>query len=78
VVPHGAADNAGLAVGDVILAFDGEPVDHAERLKWLASIAGVGRQVTLRLERGGRIFDQKVTLGLLAALPQRRGVGAVP
>jgi serine protease Do len=70
IVPHGAAENAGIAVGDVIVAFDGEAVDHAERLKWLASIAGVGRQVTLRLERGGKVFDQKVTLGLLSE-PQR-------
>ena len=34
---------------------------------------GVGRQVTLRVERGGKAFDQKVTLGLLAELPQARG-----
>ena len=73
IVPHGGADNAGLTVGDVILTFDGEPVDHEERLKWLASIGGVGRQVTLRVERGGKAFDQKVTLGLLAELPQARG-----
>ena len=40
IVPHGGADNAGLTVGDVILTFDGEPVHHEERLKWLASIGG--------------------------------------
>jgi serine protease Do len=74
IVANGAADSAGLQAGDVILAFDGEPMDHEERLRWLASVAGVGRQVTLRVERGGKVFDQKVTLGLLQESP--RGVAA--
>jgi serine protease Do len=64
VVPNGAAEAAGLQQGDVILAFDGETIDQRERLRWLASVAGVGRQVTLRVERTGKVFDQKVTLGL--------------
>ncbi len=71
VIPNGAAEKAGIAVGDVILDFDGEPVDREERLKWLASVAGVGRQVTLRLERDGKLFDQKVTLGQLGERPVR-------
>jgi serine protease Do len=81
VVPHAAADSAGIRRGDVILSFDGEPVNHPERLKWLASIAGVGRQVTLRLEREGKVFDQTVTLGLLPASPgtsQERGGRGLP
>jgi serine protease Do len=81
IVPHGAADAAGIKAGDVILSFDGEVVNHPERLKWLASVAGVGRQVTLRLERAGKVFDQKVTLGLLppvAATPLERGGRSIP
>ena len=71
IVPHGGRRTApGMQPGDVILSFDGEPVSHPERLQWLASIAGVGRQVTLRLERGGKVFDQKVTLGQLPASPR--------
>ena len=71
VVPDGAAAKAGIAVGDVILAFDGEPVDREDRLRWLASVAGVGRQVTLRVQREGKVFDQKVTLGELSERPAR-------
>jgi serine protease Do len=69
VVPGGASDKAGLQPGDLIVAFDGEATDREEKLKWLASIAGVGRQVTLRVQRDGKTFDLRVTLGLLQEQP---------
>ncbi|HLV66791.1 MAG TPA: trypsin-like peptidase domain-containing protein [Polyangiaceae bacterium] len=62
VIPGGPADRAGLRVDDVILEFDGKPVSGAERLRWIASLAGVGRTVTLRIARGGRLFETRVTL----------------
>ncbi len=66
-VPGGPAASAGLASGDVIVAFDGQPVTRATELQWLASTAGIGRAVTLRVIRAGETFDLKVTLGALAA-----------
>ncbi len=68
VVPGGPADRAGLQADDVILAFEGQPLATPDRLRWVASLAGVGRTVTLRVARGKRVFDLKVTL---AALPER-------
>lgn len=62
IVPGGPADRAGLQVDDVIQAFDGEALTGPERLRWLASLAGVGKPATLRVVRGGRTFDLKVTL----------------
>ena len=62
VVPGGPADRAGLQVDDVIQAFEGEALTGPERLRWVASLAGVGKPVTLRVSRGGRTFDLKVTL----------------
>jgi serine protease Do len=62
VVPGGPADRAGLQVDDVIQAFDGEALTGPERLRWVASLAGVGKPATLRVVRGGRTFDLKVTL----------------
>jgi len=62
VVPGGPADRAGLQVDDVIQAFDGEALTGPERLRWVASLAGVGKPATLRVVRGGRVFDLKVTL----------------
>jgi serine protease Do len=76
VAPGGPAEKAGIQTGDVILAFDGETVDRDDRLKWLASVAGAGREVTLRIEREAKVFDLKVTLGLLHDQAPPRGRGA--
>ncbi|MEO6600477.1 MAG: trypsin-like peptidase domain-containing protein [Polyangiaceae bacterium] len=62
VAPGGPADRAGLQVDDVIQAFEGEALTGPERLRWVASLAGVGKPVTLRVSRGGRVFDLKLTL----------------
>ena len=70
IVPGGPADRAGLQVDDVIQAFDGEALTGPERLRWVASLAGVGKAATLRVVRGGRTFDLKVTL---VELPDEAG-----
>ncbi|HTQ48979.1 MAG TPA: trypsin-like peptidase domain-containing protein [Polyangiaceae bacterium] len=65
-VSHGGpADRAGLEQGDIIVAFDGTAIDRSAQLQWLASTAGVGRTVTLRVQRSGKVFDQRVILGQL-------------
>jgi serine protease Do len=66
----GPAERAGLAVDDVVLAFEGKPVTSPEQLRWMASLAGVGSQVTLRVARGQRKFDLKVSLIELPAAPE--------
>lgn len=68
VVPGGPADKAGLVVDDVILSFQGEALPSPDRLRWVASLAGVGKTVTLRVARGARKFDLQVKLN---ALPER-------
>jgi serine protease Do len=65
VLPGGPAERAGIAANDVILAFDGQPVTSPSELRWAASIAGVGRSVSIRVARMERTFDVKVTLGIL-------------
>jgi serine protease Do len=62
--PGGAAAKAGLRPGDVIMTFEGTPVDGPS-LQWLASTAGVGRTVTLRVSREGKVSETKLTLGQL-------------
>jgi serine protease Do len=69
VEPGGPAQKAGLMPGDVILDFDGKPIDRSSLLQWVASTAGVGRVVTLRVSREGKPFDIKVTLGQLPDTP---------
>jgi serine protease Do len=70
VVPGGPAERAGLAVDDVILSFDGKTINDPNELRWLASIAGVNKAVSLRVARGDRVFDLRLTLGELPAAPE--------
>ncbi|MGC4092425.1 MAG: trypsin-like peptidase domain-containing protein [Polyangiaceae bacterium] len=65
VAPGGPADRAGLAVDDVILAFNGRPIASSEGLRWAASLAGVGKVAEVQASRAGRQFEIKVTLGEL-------------
>jgi|CZKU01.1.fsa_nt_gi serine protease Do len=65
VNPSGPADKAGLGPGDIIIAFEGQPIERSAQLQWLASTAGVGRPVTLRVQRATKPFEVKVTLGEL-------------
>jgi serine protease Do len=70
VEPGGPADRAHIAQYDVILSFDGTPIDKSTLLQWLASTAGVGKTVTLKVSRDGKVFETKVTLGQLAESPR--------
>jgi serine protease Do len=69
--PGGPADRAGLRPDDVVVGLEGQPVPGPERLRWLASLAGIGRTVTLRVIRAGRTFDLQVRLEELSGEPER-------
>jgi serine protease Do len=69
VIRGGPADQGGLKPDDVIVAFDGRDVPGPERLRWTASLAGVGRTVTVRVARGKQTRDLSVTL---VELPEAR------
>ena len=53
----------------VTASVDGKPVSGPERLRWVASLAGVGSVVTVRVARGARQFEMKVTLEELRTSP---------
>ncbi|MEZ4297493.1 MAG: PDZ domain-containing protein, partial [Polyangiaceae bacterium] len=69
VRPGSPADRAGIASDDVIIAFNGTAVADPDELRWMASIAGVGANVTVTIARQERVFDVRVTLGELGELP---------
>lgn len=54
---------AGVSVGDVLIALDGEPVDRWDTFQFLMSRTRPGETVTLTVERGGTTIDIPVTLG---------------
>ena len=65
IEPGGPADKAKIQAGDVIVGFEGQAIDRGSLLQWLASTAGVGKTVTVRVLRDGKPIDLKVTLGQL-------------
>jgi serine protease Do len=62
VLPGSGAAKAKLEAGDVVVAFEGEPIEKATRLQWLASLAGIGKTVSVKVSRQGQILERKVTL----------------
>jgi serine protease Do len=65
VIPGGPADRAGVSPDDVVVGFEGKSISDPNELRWLASIAGVNKVAMIRIARGERVFDLKVTLGEL-------------
>lgn len=63
VQPGGAADKAGLQLGDVLLSLDGQPVTDPRELIALLDEERVGKEAALRIARGGHVQDVRVTVG---------------
>ena len=61
--PAGPAVRAGLLVGDIITAWNGEPVTHVRELMRRLGSDSVGASVDLQLLRGGETANLKVTIG---------------
>ena len=62
VMEDSPAGRAGLLVGDVLIAIDGQPVDSADRLLE-ALAAGAGPSSTVRVLRGATASDVVVEIG---------------
>ena len=67
VTPDGPADSSGVLVGDVILDLDNQPVGSADDLLSLLTSERVGREVPLRVLRGGALSEMTVTIKERAA-----------
>ena len=63
VSPNSGAAEAGIQVGDIVTAFDGQPVESASDLMLDVRSKNPGDTVTLTVNRGGKTQDVKVTLG---------------
>lgn len=71
------AEQAGLQVGDVIVAFDGQPVTGAADLRTEAGLSPVGANVTLGIVRDGRRQDVEARIGEAGAQPIEAGAETV-
>lgn len=70
VVPGGPAQVAGVKDGDVVTSFNGRELRRSTDLPLFASMAGVGREVPIKVWRGGKEVTLKVKL---AAFPDDKG-----
>jgi S1-C subfamily serine protease len=59
----GPADTAGVILGDIVLAIDGEAVGQVEHLQERLTGERVGKTVPVRIARGGEPRDIDVTVG---------------
>ncbi|MEO6967715.1 MAG: Do family serine endopeptidase [Rhodanobacteraceae bacterium] len=65
VTPASGAEKAGVRVGDVILAFNGHPVDTAVDLPPLVGAMAPGSEASLQISRDGKLQTIKVKVGEL-------------
>jgi len=63
VIPGGAAERAGIQVGDLIVAVDGFEIRSFDQLRGVISSYSPGDSVTVEVERGGDTVSVEVTLG---------------
>ena len=60
VVQGSPADRAGLKPGDVIQSVNNQPVTKAEQVQQQVENTGVGRQLPMKIQRGGQALDVTV------------------
>jgi S1-C subfamily serine protease len=63
VMPGSAAEGAGILAGDVIVAFNGEPVADLRSYSALLKAHAPGDEVTVTALRDGSQLEFTVTLG---------------
>jgi S1-C subfamily serine protease len=62
VEPGGSADRAGILLGDILVTFDGQPLQHVRELQTVLSGEVVGKTKKVQMIRGGKLVEVPVTI----------------
>jgi serine protease Do len=63
VVSGSPAEKAGIEQGDVIVEFDGKEVTDSKDLPRMVASTPVGKAVTIKLSRSGKVLERQVKVG---------------
>ena len=63
VVSGSPAEKAGIEQGDVITEFDGKEIGDSKDLPRTVASTPVGKTLTVKVSRGGKLMDRQVKLG---------------
>ena len=77
VIPGSAAEKAGLKPYDVILEFNGKPVEGAGDLRNKVGVLPIGQKVTLTVSRDGHRMKMTATIGEASASSLSSSGGSV-
>lgn len=63
VEPGSPAEMGGLMMGDTLLSLEGQPLNHMDDLMGMLTSDRVGKNVMMKVLRGGQSHDMAVTIG---------------
>jgi len=63
VISGSPAEKAGIEQGDVIVEFDGKEVVDSKDLPRIVASTSVGKAVTIKLSRNGKVLERQVKVG---------------
>jgi serine protease Do len=78
VTPGSPAEKAGLQQGDVIVEFDGQAVTESKDLPRIVASTPVGKKVTVKLWREGKMIDRPLQVAEMKEEIERSGVNPAP
>ncbi len=63
VVKGSPAEKAGVERGDVLMEFNGKEINDSTELPRMVAATPVGKEVTVKLSRNGKLIDRRVKVG---------------
>jgi len=61
--PDGPADQAGLMIGDILVALDGKPLEGTDDVQIALNEDSVGKSMKATAIRGGQLIDMMILVG---------------